>query len=385
MGEKGKRSHSYRDDDRKNQKRRTDNRERERDRDEKGNDELIVYRILCPDTVIGSVIGKNGKVINTIRQDSRAKVKVVDPFPGAKDRVILIYCYVKEKLDLEVDDEFNDSKPLCPAQDALLKVQAAIVNAVSVPGDSDRRRRENDREREECQLLVPSSQSANLIGKSGVTIKKLRNKTRANIKVTPKDAGDPAHSCALEFDNFILISGESESVRKALFAVSAIMYKFAPKEKIPLDTSIPEAAPPGIIIPSDVPLYPGTGFYPSVDPINPSRSLSSILGHSLAPDITGYADTGSTWPQVYSSALPVVSNYGGRSQSEELTVKVLCPSNKIGRVIGKGGASIKNIRQESGARVEVDDPKSNQKECLVNVISMEVLSVYSVRSVNSSF
>lgn len=194
MGETGKRSR--RDDgDSKNQKRRTE-------RDEKGDDELVVYRILCPDNVIGSVIGKNGKVINSIRAETKAKVKVVDPFPGAKDRVIIIYCYVKEKEDVEVDEEFNEKKPLCSAQDALLRVYAAIANALAAVGDSDKKRKE----KEECQLLVPSSQSANIIGKSGTTIKKLRSKMRANIKVIAKDASDPTHSCALEFDNFVLVS-----------------------------------------------------------------------------------------------------------------------------------------------------------------------------------
>ncbi|KAL3616883.1 hypothetical protein CASFOL_039277 [Castilleja foliolosa] len=385
MGESGKkRNRRGRDDsDNKGQKRRTDrDRDRDRDRDwaEKGNnDELIVYRILCPDTVIGSVIGKSGKVINGIRQDSRAKIKVVDPFPGSRDRVITIYCYVREKGEVDIEGEFNVTEPLCPAQDALLRLHVAIVNAFAGNGESDRKKRDRDnrdsdrdRERVECQLLVPSSQSANIIGKSGVTIKKLRNKTRTNIKINAKDPGDPAHSCALEFDNFLLISGEAEAVKKALFAVSTIMYKFTAKEKIPLDASIPEA-PPSIIIPSDVPIYSANGLYSSLDHMNPPRSVQSILGPSHAPDIPGYADAGSAWP-MYSSALPVVSGYGGRaSQTEELVVKVLCPSNKIGRVIGKGGGSIKSIRQESGARVDVDDPKTNNKECVVTVISSEAL------------
>lgn len=148
------------------------------------------------------------------------------------------------------------------------------------------------------------------------------------------------------------------------------MYKFTAKENIPLDTSIPEA-PPSILIPSDLPIYPATGLYPSVDAINPARPVPSIIGPSHAPDMPGYADTGSTWP-MYSSALPVVSGYGGASRSEELIVKVLCPSSKIGHVIGKRGSSIKSIRQDSGARVEVDDPRSNHKECVVTVISTEV-------------
>lgn len=360
MGETGKRYRSHRDNDgdRKNQKRRGN------DRDDKGNDELIIYRILCPDGFIGSVIGKSGKVINSIRQETKARVKVVDPFPGAKDRVILIYSYVKDKDEVEVDDEFDDGEPLCPAQDALLKVQAAIANAVASVGDSDKKWKD----KEECHILVPASQAANIIGKSGSTIKRLRSKTRTNIKISAKDASDPTHSCGMEFDNFVVVTGEPDAVKRALFAISAIMYKFSPKEEIPLDTNVPEA-PPSIIIPSDVPIYHAGGLYPSVDPIVPSRSVPPVLGATHVPELSGYADAGSTWP-VYSSALPVVSGYGGTSRSEELIVRVLCPSDMIGRVIGKGGGSIKSVRQASGARIEVDD-KADRDECIISITSTE--------------
>ncbi|KAL2343397.1 hypothetical protein Fmac_004682 [Flemingia macrophylla] len=359
MGETGKRHHYHRDHDgeRKNQKRRMN------DRDDKGNDELIVYRILCPDEVIGSVIGKNGKVINSIRQETRAKVKVVDPFPGANYRVITIYSYVKEKEDVEIDNEFSGKQPLCAAQDALLKVHVAIVNSIATLGDSEKKRKDRD----ECQILVPSSQSANIIGKAGATIKKLRSKTRANIKVTAKDAADPTHSCAMEFDNFVMIAGESEAVKRALFAVSSIMYKFGPKEDISLDTSVLEA-PPSIIIPSDVPIYPPGGLYPASDPIVTPRAVPQIMGATNIQDLQGYADAGTTWP-LYSSALPVVSGTGSRS--EELIVRMLCPSDKIGRVIGKGGSTIKSMRQASGARIEVDDSKANYDECLIIITTIE--------------
>ncbi|OVA08029.1 K Homology domain [Macleaya cordata] len=359
MGLTGKRSRSHRDQDGdgKYQRRRTDN------KDEPKDNELIVYRILCPDGVIGSVIGKSGKVINAIRQDTRAKIKVVDPFPGAKERVITIYCFVKDKENVEVNDDINeDMEPLCPAQDALLQVHAAIANAVSSVGDSDKKRKD----KEEVHIIVPTSQAANLIGKSGATIKRLRNKSRANIKVTPKDASDPTHSCAMDFDNFVLITGDAEAVKKALYAVSAIMYKFSPREEISLDTTVPEATP-SIIIPSDVPIYPAGGFYPGADP----RSLASILSvTSHVPDLHKYTDKGSTWP-VYSSGLPIVSGYSASSQSEELIVRLLCPCDKIGRVIGKSGSSIKSVRQATGARVEVEDTKKDRDECIITVISTE--------------
>ncbi|XP_010275880.1 PREDICTED: KH domain-containing protein At4g18375 [Nelumbo nucifera] len=364
MGESGKRSRSQKDHDvdGKNQKRRSSNKE------DAGDDELVVYRILCPDNVIGSVIGKSGKVINSLRQETRAKIKVVDPFPGAKERVITIYCYVKEKKDVEVDDDNDDMEPLCAAQDALLKVHAAIANAVATAGDSDKKRKD----KEEAHILAPTSQSANVIGKAGATIKKLRSKTKANIKVFPKDTNDPTHSCAMDFDNFILITGDAEAVKKALYAVSSIMYKFSPKEVIPLEATVPEA-PPSIIIPSDIPIYPAGGFYPSTDPlIPPSRSIPPVIGATPhMPDLHGYMDTGSAWPVYSSSSLPVVSGYGGSSRSEELVIRLLCPFDKIGRVIGKGGSSIKSVRQASGARVEVDDTKGDRDECLITVTSTE--------------
>lgn len=198
MGETGKRSRSHRDrdDDSRTQKKKTNNTEESRD------DEMIMYRILCPDSVIGSVIGRSGKVINSIRQETRAKVKVMEPFPGANERVITMYCYVKEKQNIEIDDEYENTEPLCPSQDALFKVHAAIANAVASGGDSDKK----GKDREEAHILVPSSQAANLIGKAGATINKMRSKTGANIKIVAKDTSDPTHSCALSFDNFLLVT-----------------------------------------------------------------------------------------------------------------------------------------------------------------------------------
>ena len=51
---------------------------------------------------------------------------------------------------------------------------------------------------------------------------------------------------------------------------------------------------------------------------------------------------------------------------------MLCPSDKIGRVIGKGGSTIKSMRQASGARIEVDDSKANYDECLIIITTTEV-------------
>ena len=165
---------------------------------ENSDGELIVYRLLCPENVVGSLIGKSGKVINSLRQETKARIKIVDPFPGSIERIVTIYCFVNEKKN--ADFEGDNTIPLCAAQDALLRVHKTIFNAISNIGDSE------ERQRDEARLLVPASQAANIIGKSGATIKKIRAKTRANIKVFQKDPEDPTHSCAMSFDNFVSVT-----------------------------------------------------------------------------------------------------------------------------------------------------------------------------------
>lgn len=166
-------------------------------------DDLVVYRILCPSGVIGSVIGKSGKVINTIRQETRARIKVVDPFPGCTERVLTIYCTVNDKKDIAEIENSDQITPLCSAQDALLKLHDAIAASLATAAENTKIGRDDIRE---CRLLVPTSQCSNVIGKAGSTVKKVRSRTGANVKIVSKDVSDPSHACAMDFDNIVSVS-----------------------------------------------------------------------------------------------------------------------------------------------------------------------------------
>ncbi|KAE8786590.1 KH domain-containing protein [Hordeum vulgare] len=364
MRHAGKRTTQHRDHD-------TQDRDQKRrpahTQESSGMDELVVYRILCPDKAIGSVIGKGGKVINSIRQQTNAKVKVVDPYPGADKRVILVYCYVKHR-DLkhsDIDAADDDMEPVCAAQNALLKVHDAIVGALAVNCDSDD---------EEANILVPASQAASIIGKSGSVIKRLRSVSKSFIKVKPKDPSDVAHSCAMSFDNFVQITGDARAVKKALFAVSTIIYKCPSKENIPLETSIDEL-PPTIILPSELSVYPASNLYSVSDASMPSGHPSlSILGApshgSHVPEFTVPTDAHGGLP-IYHSMVSAIPTYNAPKCSGELLLRVACPADKIGFVIGKGGVTIRSIRKESGARVDVDDAKNDKEESIITITSTE--------------
>ncbi|KAL6619817.1 hypothetical protein ACP70R_034956 [Stipagrostis hirtigluma subsp. patula] len=320
------------------------------------NYELVVYRILYPDSVIGSVIGKNGNVINSIQQHT-----------NAEKRVILVYCYIKHR-DLDVDED-DDSKTVCAAQDALLRVQDAIVDALDLLCNKCR---DSDKKNTgEANILLPASQAASIIGKSGVVIKRLRSTSKAFIKVSPKDPNEVTHSCAMSFDNFVQITGGAQAVRKVLFGISTIIYKYPSKENIPIETSVPDPTP-SIIVPSELPVYPTSDFYAASDVVMPSgHSSLSILGSTPhVPELTLPADAHGRLP-IYQSVLPIIPAYSNPKCSGYLVFRVLCPSDKIGLVIGRGGGTIKSIRQESGARIDVDDVKNDKGESIITITSTE--------------
>lgn len=55
-----------------------------------------VAQVTIPDELAGTVIGRRGENINRVRDESGARVKIDEPLPGTKDRIITIegtvYC-----------------------------------------------------------------------------------------------------------------------------------------------------------------------------------------------------------------------------------------------------------------------------------------------------
>ncbi|KAG5551439.1 hypothetical protein RHGRI_009757 [Rhododendron griersonianum] len=171
-------------------------------------------------------------MLKSIELETNARVKVGDLVAGSDDQVITIYCYVKKIDDLKIGDDFDDGKPpVWSAQDALMGVHSTI--AAASKGFFKRMKYKH-----ECRLLVPKSQIGRIIGKDGRTIQRLRTKIGTLIEVAPKDARRPVHPCALEVDHLVTITGNPEAVSRSLFIISAMMYKFPPKEHIPLDTNV---------------------------------------------------------------------------------------------------------------------------------------------------
>lgn len=61
-----------------------------------------------------------------------------------------------------------------------------------------------------------------------------------------------------------------------------------------------------------------------------------------------------------------------REASCEFAIKILCSAERIGSVIGKGGSNVKQLEQESGAIIHVENASKESDERVIRVSSIEV-------------
>ncbi|KAJ0721098.1 putative K domain-containing protein [Helianthus annuus] len=298
----GKRSH-YQSDNPLNGGGKRRNPEDERESNAIGPEDTV-YRYLCPNKKIGSIIGRGGDIVKQLRSETQAKIRINDTVLGCEERVVIIYSSSEETNRFGENDDL-----VAPALDALFKVHDRIIAEEPVDDQFD------EFQIVTVRLLVPADQIGCVIGKGGQVVQNIRNETRAQIKIL---GDDHLPRCALTSDELLQISGDVIVVRKALFQLACRLHD------------------------------------------NPSRSQHQLLSSSsnLYKTSGGYA--GFAGPN---SALT--------GPAQEFSLRLVCPTENIGSVIGKGGVIIKQIRQESGAMIKVDSSASEGDDCLITVSAKE--------------
>lgn len=320
------------------------------------------YRILCPADKIGSLIGKGGSIIKSLRQECRSKIKVEDPIPGSDERVIYICSTSKDFRH----DEDMETQSLCPAQEALFRVHARIVEIAAADDDEDEPPRPVT-----ARLLVPNVQIGCVLGKGGKIIEQMRREIGAQIRVLPKEQ-IPAWVSST--DEMVQLSGDPALVKRALKAVSSRLYENPPRDRMLGGSAEGYYMPPG-----PTPIIAGGGLYSSGSYmhqggpfITPAHMGGNVVGLGAFYGATGY---GTAW-----SAAALPSSYGvsaghvpGTEDAveEELILRLLCPNDKVGSLIGKGGIVIRKMREDTGAHIKVGDPIPNADERVVEITSTE--------------
>ncbi|XP_020218614.1 KH domain-containing protein HEN4 [Cajanus cajan] len=163
-------------------------------RDEASSKEFSV-RLVCPAGNIGGVIGKGGMIINQIRQDSGAAIKVDSSTTEGDECLITI----------STKEFFEET--FSPTIEAAVRLQ---------PRCSEKVERDSGIISFTTRLLVSTSRIGCLIGKGGSIITEMRRLTKANIRIISKEN---LPKIASEDDEMVQISGDLDVAKDALVHV----------------------------------------------------------------------------------------------------------------------------------------------------------------------
>ncbi|KAG6515441.1 KH domain-containing protein HEN4-like [Zingiber officinale] len=325
-----------------------------------------IYRILCPVKKIGSVLGKGGDIVNALRDETHAKIRVADAITGADERVIIIFNYPSQSeennpgQDTENSDknDLEDMLPHCPAQDALLKIHDRIAADEILRGGVVQERTESD-DIVTARILVPKNQVGCLLGKGGNIIQQLRTNTGANIRILPPDHLPP---CAMGSDELVQVSGVPSIAKKALYRISALLHQHPNKENPSLEDIIYASTRGSYRSDSSIPapLPQGNRVW--------SPYYSDVRDPSTVSRFNSYPDEPSRYPSGSFSR----NSFQEGEMAEEFSMRILCATVKIGGVIGKGGTNIRQLEQQTGARIQVEDTAPDAEERVINISCKEV-------------
>ncbi|MCO5614293.1 hypothetical protein L7F22_068571 [Adiantum nelumboides] len=326
------------------------------------------YRILCPVSKIGSLIGKGGSTIKALRTECRSKIKVEDPVSGSDERVVLISSTAGPLRD--------QGYYVCAAQEALFKVHAKIAEADD--GDDD-----EPPQPVYIRLLVPKSHIGCLLGKGGKIIEQMRKDIGVQIRILPKEQQPPS---AGSTDELVQVAGDGALVRRALLEISTRLHENITGEHTQKGAYMSQG--PGSMM---APMFSGGGgMYPSMGYLQAGSLLGPSsgdpmqgLGYSYG-GMYGDANMGHTWgvsmPSAASGALP----HSDGATEEEFMIRVLCPNARIGSIIGKGGNVIKKMREETGAKIKIEEPISDCDERVVLISASEYVDTYPSRVIQAT-
>ncbi|KAK9672421.1 hypothetical protein RND81_12G099500 [Saponaria officinalis] len=311
--------------------------------------EDLVFRILCPNDRVDSVVGESSGIMDLLQNEIGVDIKVSDPVDGSEERIITV------SSDEGPEDE------LFPAQEALLHIQTRIVDLIP------------DKDNIVTTRLLVASSETGCFDKDG-TLSEMKKLTGADIEILPKVQVPASISSN---GSLIQIVGEIKVAREALVEVTAKLRSHLYKEVLQKDTLPPsDSVPPS----GNSPSVPESGDNSS--PANeslPTRSRA-VVSQGMHTDATvqpskdaglssseiikqnendRHEDSASSRPEV----IPLPANRIQLPMVTRSTLEVVIPEYAVSRLLAKSKNKLAQISELSGAKVTLieDEPDSSEK------------------------
>ncbi|KAI7825703.1 hypothetical protein BC939DRAFT_395971 [Gamsiella multidivaricata] len=267
----------------------------------------IALRALVTTKEAGVIIGKSGKNVNEIREQSGAKLSISEIIPGASERILT----VKGRLD------------------TVAKAYALVGHKmVAEQGGTDVA---PETESASISMLVPHHLMGFVIGKGGAKIKEIQEASGARAKASEEML--PGST-----ERTLLITGVPDAIHIAVYHVGQIL-----QEKGNETESRGRSVQTVLYRPMRRNDY--GGYPPAIGGSSSSSgSMHGLYGLDYAPTSAGGG--------------------GAVTQAQQIFI----PNDMVGTVIGKNGSKIQEIRQISGSHIKIaDSHQGSGNERLVTI------------------
>ncbi|CAJ2667433.1 unnamed protein product [Trifolium pratense] len=321
------------------------------------------YRILCHDLKAGGVIGKSGNIIKSIRQHTGAWINVHEPVGGDEERII-------EISDTRRRDPEGRMPAFSPAQEALLLIHERILESdpgFGVGEEEDEYGgggRGGGGKRVSSRLVVSKMHVGCLLGKGGKIIEQMRHETKTQIRILPRDHTLPR--CVAMSEEIVQVTGDINAVKNAFIVISSRL-----RESQHRDRSGERGGH-----------FHGRGhsperFFPPDDDYIPhvtsGSRRSSVeragFGSRVANNNSRSNNHASLAYAMDQGAAPVADD--GQLFYEDLVFRVLCPVDRVDRIVGESDGIMDILLNTVGVNVKVADPVAGSDEQIVIITSEE--------------
>uniref|UniRef100_A0A3P8V9T1 NOVA alternative splicing regulator 1 n=1 Tax=Cynoglossus semilaevis TaxID=244447 RepID=A0A3P8V9T1_CYNSE len=315
-------------------------------------------KVLIPSYAAGSIIGKGGQTIVQLQKETGATIKLSkskDFYPGTTERVCLIqgtvealngvHDFIAEKVR-EMPQSTQKTEPV-----SILQPQTTV----------------NPDRVKQAKLIVPNSTAGLIIGKGGATVKAVMEQSGAWVQLSQKPEGINLQ------ERVVTISGEPEQNRKA---VEIIVQKIQedPQSSSCLNISYSNiTGPVANSNPTGSPYANSTEVMPAAAAAA-AATASSLSGNDLLA-ITSALNTLASYgyntnslglglnPAAASGVLAAVAANANPAaaaaanlllaEGAKEIVEIAVPENLVGAILGKGGKTLVEYQELTGARIQI--------------------------------
>lgn len=286
---------------------------------------------------ITCLIGPRGCILRRLRQESGSKISITDgscqdrivTVTGSVDNVCTAYNFMCRSLE---DFQIN-----CQSMEMMDCAPQSLV----------------------MKLIVPATHCGSIIGKGGCKIKEIREMSGANVQVA-------SEMLPMSTERILTVLGNPETISQAIYQICMVLIECTMQivkgAVIPYE---PKATNPGPIILSGGQAYTLHGEY--------AVPVQEVAGKKQSHPLAGLAVLGLEGVGVTSltpGALLALSGSQLKPGTNEAVIddfteaEMTVADDIAGCVIGRGGSRLLEIRQISGAQINVNSGMEDSRKMI---------------------